>query len=193
MINVGGLGMNFLVLYSTIEGQTRKIAEAVASHLETQGHMVMLTDANQVGFADPGTSDGAILCAPVHIGRYPSPFVHYVHDWGTVLNDMPSAFISVSLSIASADEEEKTEARDYPVRLADETGWKPRFVLHCAGALKYTEYDFFKRWMLKRIASAEGGPIDTKHDHELTNWTEIKRFVDDILRALVKERNLAGE
>jgi hypothetical protein len=26
--------MNFLVLYSTIEGQTRKIAEAIASHLE---------------------------------------------------------------------------------------------------------------------------------------------------------------
>ena len=64
--------MNFLVLYSTIEGQTRKIAEAVASHLDTQGHMVMLTDANRDD-CDPGTSDGAILCAPVHIGRYPSP------------------------------------------------------------------------------------------------------------------------
>jgi menaquinone-dependent protoporphyrinogen oxidase len=147
--------MNFLVLYSTIEGQTRKIAEAVASHLETQGHMVMLTDANQVGFTDPGTSDGAILCAPVHIGRYPTPFVHFVRDWREVLNEMPVAFVSVSLSIASADEEEKTEARNYPVQLSDETGWKPGSVLHCAGALKYTQYDFFKRWMLKAIAAAE--------------------------------------
>jgi menaquinone-dependent protoporphyrinogen oxidase len=176
--------MNFLVLYSTIEGQTQKIAEAVSSHLETLGHMVILTDANQVGFADPGTSNAAILCAPVHIGRYPSPFVHYVHDWSAVLNDMPSAFISVSLSIASADEEEKTEARSYPVKLSDETGWKPRSVLHCAGALKYTEYDFFKRWMLKRIAAAEGGSTDAKHDYELTNWIEVKHFVDDFTQEL---------
>ena len=63
--------MNFLVLYSTIEGQTRKIAEAVASHLETQGHMVLLTDANQVGFADPGTSEGAILCASLPVAICP--------------------------------------------------------------------------------------------------------------------------
>ena len=181
--------MNFLVLYSTIEGQTRKIAEAVASHLEEKGHTLMLTDANQIGFADPGTSDGAILCAPIHLGRYPSPFVHYVHSWSSVLNDMASAFISVSLSIASADEDEKTEARSYPLRLFDETGWRPQSVLNCAGALKYTEYDFFKRWMLKRIAAAEGGPTDTKHDFELTDWSELKRFVDDFSQALANERN----
>lgn len=184
--------MNFLVLYSTIEGQTRKIAEAVASHLETQNHMVLLTDANQIGFADPGTSDGAILCAPVHIGHYPAAFVHFVRDWCEVLNGMPSAFISVSLSIASADDEEKAEARNYPLTLTAETGWKPQSVLNCAGALKYTEYDFFKRWMLKRIAAAEGGPIDTKHDYELTNWTDVKRFVDDFLQGLPQECDTAG-
>lgn len=184
--------MNFLVFYSTIEGQTRKIAEAVASHLETQGHMVMLTDANQIGFVDPGTSDGAILCAPVHIGRYPSPFVHYVHDWSTVLNAMPSAFISVSLSIASADGEEKTEARNYPVKLSDESGWRPRSVLNCAGALKYTEYDFFKRWMLKRIVAAEGGPTDAKRDYELTNWIDVKRFTDDFTHELTSANSAEG-
>ena len=65
--------------------------------------------------------------------------------------------------------------------------------LHCAGALKYTQYDFFKRWMLKRIAAAEGGPIDTKHDYELTNWTEIKCFVDDFSQGLTKEREQASK
>ena len=41
---------------------------------------------------------------------------------------MPVAFVSVSLSIASADEEVKTEARNYPVQLSD-AGWEPRSVL----------------------------------------------------------------
>lgn len=176
--------MKFLVLYSTIEGQTRKIAEAIASRIESTGHFVELTDANQVGSADPGNGDGAILCAPVHTGHYPAPFVNYVQNWRSVLNDIPTAFVSVSLSIASTDEAEKAEARNYPVTLSEQTGWKPNSVLNCAGALKYSEYDFFKRWMLKRIAAAEGGPIDARKDYELTNWTDVKRFVDDFLNEL---------
>lgn len=176
--------MKFLVLYSTVEGQSRKIAEAVASHIEARDHFVELTDANQVGSADPGRSDGAILCAPVHVGRYPTAFVHYIHNWRAILNSIPTAFISVSLAIASTDDAEKAEARNYSVTLSEETGWNPQCVLHCAGALKYSEYDFFKRWMLKRIAASESGPIDAKHDYELTNWTEVKRFVDDFIDEL---------
>ena len=176
--------MKFLVLYSTVEGQSRKIAEAVASHIEARSHFVELTDANQVGSADPGTSDRAILCAPVHVGRYPTAFVHYVRNWRAILNSIPTAFISVSLAIASTDDAEKAEARSYSVNLSEETGWNPQSVLHCAGALKYSEYDFFKRWMLKRISAAENGPIDPRHDYELTNWTEVKHFVDDFIDEL---------
>ncbi|MEP7453427.1 flavodoxin domain-containing protein [Phyllobacterium sp. SB3] len=179
--------MKFLVLYSTVEGQTRKIAEAVASHLEAQGHLIELTEANQVGSADPGTSDAVILCAPVHTGRYPAAFVRYVRNWRSILNSVPSAFISVSLSIASTDEAEKAEARNYAVDLSEETGWKPEFVLNCAGALKYSEYDFFKQWMLKRIVATESGPVDPKRDYELTNWTEVKRFVDNFIDELATD------
>jgi menaquinone-dependent protoporphyrinogen oxidase len=48
---------------------------------------------------------------------------------------------------------------------------------HAAGALKYTEYDFFRRWMLKRIAKKEGGPVDTSLDHEFTDWDALDAFV----------------
>ncbi|MBA8880984.1 flavodoxin domain-containing protein [Phyllobacterium myrsinacearum] len=176
--------MKFVVLYSSIEGQTRKIAEAVASHLQSQQHTVMISDANQIGFADPGVGDAIILCAPVHGGHYPAPFVHFVHDWAQVLNDIPTAFISVSLSIASADVDEQQEARSYPGGISEETGWSPSAILNCAGALKYSEYDYFKKWMLKRIAATEGGPIDTSRDYELTNWTEVKSFIDTFVGSI---------
>lgn len=175
--------MKFLVLYSSIEGQTRKIAEAVASHLETYQHSVMLSDANQVGSADPGVGDAVILCAPVHGGQYPAPLIHYVRNWAQVLNDMPSAFISVSLSIASSDVTEQREAKGYAVAFSKETGWNPSATLNCAGALKYSEYDYFKKWMLKRIAAIEGGPVDTRQDYELTNWTAVKSFIDSFIQS----------
>ncbi|MBA8903141.1 flavodoxin domain-containing protein [Phyllobacterium sp. P30BS-XVII] len=176
--------MKFLVLYSSIEGQTRKIAEAIASHLEALRHTVMLSETNQLGFADPGVGDGIILCAPVHSAHYPSPFIHYVRGWAPVLNDMPSAFISVSLSIASSDIAEQEEARNYGTALSSETGWIPKAVLNCAGALKYSEYDYFKKWMLKRISATEDGPIDARRDYELTNWSAVKTFVNEFIQSI---------
>ena len=49
---------------------------------------------------------------------------------------------------------------------------------NAAGALKYVEYDYFKRWMMKRIAEEEDGPTDTSRDHELTDWPALDEFVD---------------
>ncbi len=67
--------MAILVLYATVEGHSRKIAEHVAAGLEdTRVSMVVLGDLREPGFAVPGRFDGVlILCAPIHIGRYPDP------------------------------------------------------------------------------------------------------------------------
>ena len=59
--------------------------------------------------------------------------------------------------------------------------------LHAEGSItpparsKYVEYDFFKRWMLRRIAEKEGGPVDTWRDHELTDWVALEGFVRTFL------------
>ncbi|MBV6650972.1 MAG: protoporphyrinogen oxidase, partial [Hoeflea sp.] len=64
--------MTVLVLYATIEGHSRKIAERAASRLEEAGQHVVLGDVREPGFAVPGRFDGVLICAPIHIGRYPT-------------------------------------------------------------------------------------------------------------------------
>ena len=64
-----------------------------------------------------------------------------------------------------------------------ESGWKPAMIHHAAGALRFTQYDFFKRWMMKRIASHENAPTDTSRDHEFTDWTALASFTTDFLKA----------
>ncbi|MGZ8407278.1 MAG: flavodoxin domain-containing protein, partial [Caulobacteraceae bacterium] len=59
-----------------------------------------------------------------------------------------------------------------------ETGWKPAAVHHVAGAFRFTQYDFFKRMMMKKIAREKGVNVDAKHDLELTDWDDLVRFVD---------------
>lgn len=171
--------MTVLVLYATVEGHTRKIAEHAAAQLEKRGQGVVLSDIREPGFAVPGRFEGVLLCAPIHIGRYPEPLAQFIIDWKAALADVPTALISVSLGIHSDIAEERAEAEAYPAKLEKKTGFRIPKVHHAAGALKYLEYDFFKRALMRRIAAKEGGPVDTGRDHEFTDWAALDRFLDE--------------
>ncbi len=45
-----------------------------------------------------------------------------------------------------------------------------------AGALKYTQYNWFIRWVMKGIARKEGGSTDTSRDHEYTDWRQVAAY-----------------
>jgi menaquinone-dependent protoporphyrinogen oxidase len=56
-----------------------------------------------------------------------------------------------------------------------------------AGALKYTQYDFFKRMMLRLLSSRLEGAKNTGEDHEYTDWQDVETFVDEFLDAVHKQ------
>lgn len=171
--------MKFAVFYGTVEGHTRKIAGEIGSQLVAAGHSVEIIDISQPGLAGFRDIDAAILAAPIHIGKYPEVFETFVKSWKSELMAIPTAMVSVSLSIASPYEGEREESTHYPDGLESRTGWRADRIHHAAGALKYLEYDFFKRFMMRRIARHEHGPVDTKQDHELTDWDALASFVSD--------------
>ncbi len=173
--------MKIAVIFASVEGHTRKIAETIAARLTDQGIDVELMDLRQPGLPGFEGYDGAILAAPIHIGKYPGPFEAFVKAWKSELMSIPTAFVSVSLSIASDASSEKEESARYPDGLEKRTGWKADRVHHAAGALKYTEYDFFKRYMMRRISRMEGDPTDTSTDHEFTDWDALTGFVSGFL------------
>jgi menaquinone-dependent protoporphyrinogen oxidase len=182
----GSINMAILVLYATVEGQSRKIAEHVSADLESRGHMVVLGDLREPGFAVPGRFDGIILCAPIHIGRYPDPVIHFASTGKRRWIPSPThLFPFRSPSPATA---RTSGSRPGPTRLdlreRQATGLS--LLHHAAGALKYLEYDFFKRMMLRHISAKEGGPVDTSRDHELTDWETLDRFVGDFSDLVVR-------
>jgi menaquinone-dependent protoporphyrinogen oxidase len=92
------------------------------------------------------------------------------------LNQVPSAFFSVSLSAASKDPAHVAEAERIARAFPAEHRWTPAIVRSFAGRLAYREYNPLIRFVMARIARKEGGPIDTSRDHELTNWDEVDRL-----------------
>ena len=173
--------MIILVGYATVEGQTRKIAEAVASAIESGGDRALLFDVGSSSEYAVNRPEAAILCAPVNGARYPAAFKSYVQQEVAWLNKVPSAFVSVSMLIRSEFDEEREEAVHFPDAFLKETGWTPAQIHHAAGALRYTEYDFFKRWIIRRMAEHENAPTDVTKDYEFTDWTALSVFVTAFL------------
>ena len=62
-----------------------------------------------------------------------------------------------------------------------ETGWHPSKVRGVAGALSYTKDNFLIRFVMKRIAKAQGVSTDTSRDHELTDWEALDHIVNELV------------
>jgi menaquinone-dependent protoporphyrinogen oxidase len=180
--------MRILVCYGTTEGQTRKIADHAADLIRKHGHEAAVFDATVVSESEPSRCDAAILAGSVHVGRYQSALVHRIHQWREALNTMPSAFISVSISAASEDSHDRAEVDELCQKMLHEAGWAPRMTLHAAGAIRFSEYDFFKRWAVRLLALQMRREADPHADHEYTDWTSVSRFVEAFLATLPEGR-----
>lgn len=172
-----------LMAYGTTEGQTRKICETAKGWIETSGHSVCLVDSAAVpAELDFNSFDVFILAGSIHQGQHQKSLVEFVRRHRTELEKKPSALLSVSLSATVKDEEHLAEATQCIGKFIQETGWMPTTTKPVAGALKYLEYDWLKRMVLKMIARQEGGSSDTSRDHEYTDWDDLHRFLDSFLQ-----------
>jgi menaquinone-dependent protoporphyrinogen oxidase len=183
-----------LVLYGTTEGQTRKIAEFAANRLKSQGDYVMIAEAAEAPWdLRPNEYDAAILAASLHAGIYQQPLVKYAQTHHERLNQMSSAFLSVSLSAAGREPEELKGIADCAERFKRETGWTPTEVHHVAGAFRFTEYDYFKRWVMRLIAWERGVKVGPSQELELTDWDALAKVVDAFRgRAATKQASTAA-
>lgn len=165
-----------LVLYGTTEGQTGKIAEVIAEVLRDRGHAADCLDVKRFGASVPADWDAVIVGASIHMGKHDKHVVKFVERNLAALEQLPSAFFSVSLA-AHGDTE---EANRYIEEFEQGTGWQPEKVAMFSGALLYTQYGFLKRAVMKRIAKEKPGnlDVDTSHDYVYTEWDAVKRFAE---------------
>ena len=176
-----------LVLYGTSEGQTAKIAARIAATIGDRGHETSAFDVRDrpESFALE-RYDAVVVGASIHVGKQQAEVREFVVDNREFLSGVPTAFFQVSLS--SADEEKREEAAGYVESFLTETGWYPDRIGQFGGALRFSEYGFLKRLVMKRIAR---DLLDTKGtregDVEFTDWDAVDAFAADVA-AFVESR-----
>jgi menaquinone-dependent protoporphyrinogen oxidase len=170
--------MLILVLFSTTEGHTRKLAEFAAARLTRCGHGVSLHDAAKPDPPDPARFDAALLLASVHLSHFQPSFVEFVRKNHGALNVRPSAFVSVSLSAAGSDPSDLAGLQACVEDLEHDTLWHPGAVYHAAGALRFGVYGFLTRLAIKYIARRRGRIVKTYEDYDLTDYAAFEAFLD---------------
>jgi menaquinone-dependent protoporphyrinogen oxidase len=171
------------IVYATREGHTAKVAKHLATAMRRTGHQVEVLDAYRPPrVPDHERVDAVVVAAPIRSGRYPRSIVRFVRAHILRLTGIPTAFCSIGLAVASRTANGRAHTQSIVDAFQRETGWRPSRTELVAGALKYTKYNFVVRFMMRRIAAANGGDVDTSRDYEYTDWGALDRFAAEMGR-----------
>jgi len=185
---------NVLIIYASRNGQTRKIAERIATVLRLRRHGVELLDAGRL----PPTLDlsrvqAVLVGSPIIATGYLRPIVRFVQEYRPALQRVPTLFFSVGLALLSKVSDGRAQTMKIVDRFIAQTGWRPGRVELVAGALPYTKYNFLVRFLMRRIARKEGGETDTSRDHEYTDWGAVDRFALEFVERATRRPAPASE
>lgn len=179
---------NLLVVYQSVEGHTREVAERIVERLREGGGLVTLAAADAA--PAPTRFDGVVVGDPIHAGQHTKELTSYLATHAATLEHVPTALFQVCLTSADRSPEQLATAGGYVAALTEATGCTPDLVARFAGALRYRRYGRIKRAFMRRIAATAGQSTDTSRDHVLTDWDEVDGFAADVL-LLVRSRQLS--
>jgi menaquinone-dependent protoporphyrinogen oxidase len=171
------------IAYATRDGHTAKVARHLATAMRRAGHQVQVLDADRrPRVPDHEGIDAVVVAAPIRAGGYPRSIVRFVRAHVLRLIGIPSAFCSIGLAVASRTTDGRAQTQPIVDAFQRKTGWRPDRTELIAGALPYTKYNFVVRFMMRRIAAANGGDVDTSRDYEYTDWDALDRFAAEMCR-----------
>jgi menaquinone-dependent protoporphyrinogen oxidase len=171
--------MKLFVGYATTEGQSRKIARHVADRLADAGHMVELLSLTDAEGLTLDRFDSAVLVASIHAGQYRKELTGFASKNPGWLDRNPVLFLSVSLAAAGHEAEDWRGLDRIVNDFAQVTGWTPDHVEQVAGAYRPSEYDLFKRFIMKRIIATKDPGADLEADREYTDWPALDALLDN--------------
>lgn len=169
-----------LIVYGTTEGQTAKVVRHIEKKVNALNWEV--TGYNAIEHPpSPHGYDLVLLAGFIHMGKFQEPLEHYANEYSTSLTDRPNALVAVCMAAAHLNEESRKEVDSWLSDFKHKTGWNPEHVELVAGALKYVQYNWMKKMVIREIARSTGQSTDTSQDHEYTDWNKLDTFVEQLL------------
>ncbi len=167
-----------LIIYSSTDGQTKKICERIMENLINKSS-VNLVSINEALNLDMESYEKIILGASIRYGRYNSLVLEFVNKNLKTLQKKYSAFFSVNV-VARKENKNTPLSNPYIKKFFAGTDWRPNLVSVFAGKVDYPNYNFLNKFIIKFIMFITKGPTDTSISYEFTDWDKVKLFADEI-------------
>ena len=170
---------NTLIVYSSIDGHTKKISTKIAEYLSESNNvdLASLLEAKTLSLKN---YQQIIIGASIRYGNYRKDLFEFIEKNLDDLNEKENAFFSVNV-VARKSEKNTAESNPYVNKFLKTTKWKPKNLDVFAGVVDYPIYNFFDKFMIKLIMLITSGPTDTKARFEFTDWERVKGFAEDLI------------
>lgn len=166
-----------LIVYGTKEGQTQKIADFIGGELARCGFSYDIFDCAKIPpTVRPGDYDAVIVGGSVHMREYPKTLMKWVLLNTEELKSVPSAFFSVCLGVLEKDPTVQRDEIQIVENFFAKTAWRANDWAIFAGGLRFSQYNWFVKIIMKRIARKMDPQIDSGADHEYTHWNSVRDF-----------------
>lgn len=185
-------GPRALIVYSSKHGQTEKVANRIGTALSGAPTRALVTIRSVADVGSVSSLDAfqiVIVGCAVYAGRHAKSVGDFVTRHREALNGKRTAFFSLSLGTAlfstelHATDRTGSKAALTVRAFLDGVGWRPHHIALFAGALRYSQYGWATRMLMKGIAKRTGASTDTSRDVEYTDWEQVEAFADRIAAA----------
>ena len=170
--------MNSLIVYSTTDGQTKKICETIKNNSKNKGsfELLPLEKAFKIALEK---YDQIIIGASIRYGRHSPKVYKFIDINKYILEKKKSAFFSVNV-VARKPEKSTPDTNPYIKKFLKKSGWQPKKLGVFAGKIDYPKLDFVNKNVIRLIMFITSGPTDVNNAYEFTDWYSVKNFTNEL-------------
>lgn len=169
--------MNSLIIYSSTDGQTKKICESIKDNSVNKSSYEVIS-LNDAFYKEIEKYDQIIIGASIRYGRHSPKVYEFIKNNKNILENKKTAFFSVNV-VARKPEKSTPETNPYIRKFLKKSSWQPKKVEVFAGKIDYPRLGFINRNVIRLIMLITKGPTDIKNTYEFTDWQKVKKFTTE--------------
>ena len=171
--------MKSLLIYSSTDGQTKKICEVIKNN-STNKQFIEIFSLEDAFKLDINNYEQIILGASIRYGSYKSNLFKFIKNNIEILDTKRNAFFSVNV-VARKNEKSTPSTNPYIKKFLKKTYWRPKKIEVFAGKVDYPNYNFFNKLVIRFIMYITKGPTDISQSYEFTDWEKVKKFSKELI------------
>ena len=169
--------MNSLIIYSSTDGQTKKICETLKNNSINKSTYEVIS-LNEAFLVEIEKYEKIIIGASIRYGRHNPSVYKFIQNNKYILDKKKNAFFSVNV-VARKPEKNTPDTNPYIRKFLKKSNWQPKKLGVFAGKIDYPKLGFINRSVIRLIMFITGGPTNTSNTYEFTDWKSVRKFIKE--------------